>query len=98
MAAWPDGQELGRGSVEHAKDGSATVVLDELSPGVYRLHYRTLDEFGSAFETHREFLVVGTDDERLELPAVLLPQSRSSKSCMRTSLTSAPIVNPVTAT
>ena len=79
MAAWLDGQEVGRGAVEHEQDGSATLALDNLPTGVYRLHYRTLDEFGSAFETHLEFLVLGRVVERLELPAVLLPQSRSAK-------------------
>jgi uncharacterized protein YfaS (alpha-2-macroglobulin family) len=79
MATWLDGEEVRRGTVDHVQDGSANVVLDKLPTGAYRLHYRTLDEFGSAFETHSQFLVVGDAVERLELPAILLPQSRSAK-------------------
>ena len=78
LARWPDGEVVRRGAVEHGDDGSALVVLDDLTPGAYRLHYSTTDEFGSLFETRRDLLVAG-DGLRLEVPALLLAERETSK-------------------
>ncbi len=79
LARWVDGEPIRRGTVQHGEDGSASISLEDLSPGVYRLHYQTADPFGSVFETRREFLVVGDGSERLELAALLLTQRGTSE-------------------
>ena len=79
LARWPDGEVVRRGTVEHREDGSASVVLDDLTSGVYRLHYSTVDEFGSVFEARKDLLVVGEGLSRLEVPALLLAERQSSE-------------------
>ncbi|MGB7491609.1 MAG: MG2 domain-containing protein, partial [Thermoanaerobaculia bacterium] len=79
LASWSDGEVVRRGTVEHGEDGSASVLLVDLPPDVYRLHYSTEDEFGSVFETRRDLLVVGEGLGRLELPALLLAERQSSE-------------------
>ncbi|MGB5294589.1 MAG: MG2 domain-containing protein, partial [Thermoanaerobaculia bacterium] len=79
LASWSDGEVVRRGTVQHGEDGSASVLLVDLPPDVYRLHYSTEDEFGSVFETRRDLLVVGEGLGRLELPALLLAERQSSE-------------------
>ena len=79
LARWLDGEVVRRGAVEHGEDGSATLLLDNLTGGVYRLHYSTEDEFGAVFETRKDILVVGDGLGRLELPVLLLAEHQSSE-------------------
>ncbi len=79
LARWPDGEVVRRGTVQHGGDGSASVLLGDLTAGIYRLHYSTEDESGSVFETRKDLLVVGGGLGRLELPALLLAERQSAK-------------------
>ena len=79
LARWPDGEVVRRGTVQHDGDGSASVLLGDLTAGIYRLHYSTEDELGSVFETRKDLLVVNGGLGRLELPALLLAERQSAK-------------------
>lgn len=68
LRAWPGGETLAEGTVEHDADGNAELALPEVPGGAYRLEYATDDPFGATFETQREFLVAGAP---LPLPALL---------------------------
>lgn len=73
---WPDGTEVTRGSVVHDSKGEAPVTLPKLSPGAYRLHYETTDDFGARFETAREIIVAGSRTP-VALPALLAAEASS---------------------
>ena len=78
LASWRDGEEVRRGEVAHGEDGSAALRLDDLPPGIYRLHYSSEDEFGAVFELRHDLLVVGEGPGRLELPMLLLAERGST--------------------
>ncbi len=68
MHSWADGPEKGHGDLTHDAKGQASIKLERLDPGPYRLHYKTVDAFGVPFETFSEFIVVAPN-ARLALPA-----------------------------
>jgi len=73
---WADGKERAKGIAKHDAKGIARVELPELSAGVYRLRYETVDEFGGKREIAKEFLVAGRRTP-LRAAAVLLAESSS---------------------
>jgi uncharacterized protein YfaS (alpha-2-macroglobulin family) len=77
LASWDDGRELESGTVSHGDDGVASLSLDGLRPGAYRLHYETTDAFGEVFSTSHGLMV--SDDRVLDLAlaAVVRPQRAS---------------------
>jgi len=78
MRDWKDGVQRGSGKLTHDQAGVATVRLGDLRAGAYRLRYRTTDDFGRAFTTAQELVVVGARTS-LALPAVLLVEAPSVK-------------------
>lgn len=74
MARWEDGAEHAHGDLAHDASGGAELALPPLEPGVYRLHYETLDDFGATFKTFKDFVVSGTDSVPLSLPAYVAVQ------------------------
>lgn len=79
----PDGQELASGELESSQQGEASLVLDpaslpgKLPAGLYRLRYRTEDEYGGEVERSLEILVGG---EKMARPGLaLLLESASSE-------------------
>jgi uncharacterized protein YfaS (alpha-2-macroglobulin family) len=73
---WKDGAEVAHGDLAHDAKGEATLEVAGLPAGAYRLHYRTVDDFGAVFEMPKEFLVGGSRTP-LALPAVLAVESVS---------------------
>jgi uncharacterized protein YfaS (alpha-2-macroglobulin family) len=59
LRQWADGAEVAQGELKHGADGKAKVRLKSLKPGVYRLRYETLDDFGARFEIATELVVLG---------------------------------------
>ncbi len=78
MHSWADGAEKGHGELSHDAKGQASIRLDRLEPGPYRLHYKTTDAFGVPFETFSEFVVAGPNS-RLALPALFKAESTNRK-------------------
>jgi hypothetical protein len=76
LRRWKDGEEIGRGDLAHDAKGEATIELPSLSPGAYRLRYRTEDEFGAGFEVPAEFLCAGRSAPAA-LPAILAVEKAS---------------------
>jgi len=76
LRSWRDDAETAKGSVTHDEKGEAKVALGTLPAGAYRLHYRTVDEFGTPYETNTEFVVASTR-MRVAVPALLLAESSS---------------------
>ncbi len=76
MHLWKDGAEVAHGELTHDAKGEASLEVSGLPAGAYRLHYRTVDEFGAVFEMPKEFLVGGRKTP-LALPAVLAVENRS---------------------
>jgi uncharacterized protein YfaS (alpha-2-macroglobulin family) len=72
LREWPDGSEVGRGTVRHGDKGLAEATLPGVPAGVYRLRYSTRDPFGATYETSRELIVVEPGATPLQLPALLL--------------------------
>ncbi len=71
MHEWPDGEEVGHGSLRHGDKGLAELTLPAVPPGAYRLRYATRDDFGASFETSRDLLVVEAGAAAPALPALL---------------------------
>ncbi|MGB5878522.1 MAG: alpha-2-macroglobulin family protein [Thermoanaerobaculia bacterium] len=77
LRQWQDGGEVLRGSLVHDDEGRTRILLPELEAGVYRLHYSTVDDFGAAFETTKEIVVVEEGRKTLALPALLMVERAS---------------------
>ena len=75
LARWSAGREQASGTVEHGADGKASITLDRLRPGAYRMLYTTQDAFGAEVETRTELVVARAGAEALSLPMVLLAES-----------------------
>ena len=73
---WKDGAEVAHGDLAHDAKGEASLEVAGLPAGAYRLHYRTVDDFGAVFEMPKEFLV-GGKKTNLALPAVLAVENAS---------------------
>jgi uncharacterized protein YfaS (alpha-2-macroglobulin family) len=76
LRSWPEGVERGRGNLVHGENGEAKLALPALPPGAYRVYYNTVDDFGSPYETSKEFIVAGQKTP-LALPALLIGEKRS---------------------
>ena len=76
MRLWKDGAEIARGELTHDAKGEASLEVPGLAAGAYRLHYRTVDDFGAVFEMPKDFLVGGRKTP-LALPAVLAAENAS---------------------
>src|SRR6266542_2878238 len=73
---WKDGAEVAHGHLTHDAKGEASLEVAGLAAGAYRLHYRTMDDFGAVFEMPKEILVGGKKTP-LALPAVLAVENAS---------------------
>jgi uncharacterized protein YfaS (alpha-2-macroglobulin family) len=69
LRMWKNGAERSHGDLIHDEAGSASLKLEELESGAYRLTYETKDDFGATYETSREFMVAGKSTA-LPLPLV----------------------------
>ncbi len=78
LHAWKDGAEEATGALTHDAKGEAKLDLPALSPGAYRLRYRTVDDFGAKYDTEQDFLVAGAKAAPA-LPLVVLAESASVK-------------------
>jgi uncharacterized protein YfaS (alpha-2-macroglobulin family) len=76
MRLWKDGAEISHGELSHNAKGEASVEVSGLPAGAYRLHYRTVDDFGEVFEMPVEFLIGGRKTP-IALPVVLAVESTS---------------------
>lgn len=63
----------------HDAQGLASLAWPDVAPGAYRIHYRTQDAFGAAYETTKEILV-GDYKTDLALPALLLAETTPCRS------------------
>ncbi|MCC2655723.1 MAG: hypothetical protein K0Q76_831 [Panacagrimonas sp.] len=70
LRAWADGAEAGRGRLQHDAKGEAALTLPTLPPGAWRLHYRTVDDFGTPYTTSQEFIVAASSTP-VALPLLL---------------------------
>ncbi len=66
-----DGDELGKGEVQHDAAGQATLTLPALPAGAWRVRYETKDASGTPFTMATEVLVAGRDRSPANLPLVL---------------------------
>ncbi|NMB74100.1 MAG: hypothetical protein GYA21_03105 [Myxococcales bacterium] len=73
LRAFPDGDEVAAGDLEHDKEGKAALTLPALPAGVYRLRYLTKDDFGSDCEAERDLVVAGKS-QNPPLPLWLIPE------------------------
>ncbi|MCK6680866.1 MAG: MG2 domain-containing protein [Thermoanaerobaculia bacterium] len=76
LRQWPDGAEVARGDASHDEKGRSVLETGKLASGAYRLRYETVDEFGTKYETSKEFIVAGEKAE-LAVPLVLKPEAAS---------------------
>ncbi len=74
LERWADGGEIARGEVDHDARGRATLTLDGLAPGAYRLRYATEDPWGARFEMARDLVVTGAGRPPLALAAALVAE------------------------
>ncbi len=77
LASWREGGLQQEGPLEHAANGEARIRLPGLTPGAYRLHYQTKDDFGATFSLAKDLVVAGRATTRLQLPALLLAERSS---------------------
>ncbi|MGH9366012.1 MAG: MG2 domain-containing protein, partial [Thermoanaerobaculia bacterium] len=71
---WKDGAEVAHGELAHNAKGEADIEVPSLPAGAYRLLYRTVDDFGAAFEIPQVLIVAGRTTP-LAVPAMLAVQS-----------------------
>ncbi len=76
LRLWKDGAEVARGDLKHDAKGEAALEIAGLPAGAYRLHYRTVDDFGAVFDMPKELLIGGRKTP-LALPAVLAVENAS---------------------
>lgn len=74
LYCFKDNDKISEGIAEHSQDGKSVIRLNKLTPGAYRLYYQTQDDWGTLYETRKEFLVVGKE-LNLMLPFFLLTRS-----------------------
>ena len=74
MRRWKEGPEVARGTSTHGVAGKAELPVPPLPAGAYRLRYKTLDEFGAAFEFPADFFVAGPRTP-VALPVALLVEN-----------------------
>ena len=79
LHGWRDGRDVARGDLTHDAQGLASLAWPDVAPGAYRIHYRTQDAFGAAYETTKEILV-GDYKTDLALPALLLAETTPCRS------------------
>ncbi len=77
LRLWQGGAQVARGESSHDDKGFADIELGGLEPGAFRLEYRTLDEFGAEFESQHEFIVTGSGELPVALPALMLVERSS---------------------
>lgn len=70
LASFADGELRASGKLSHGADGLATVTLPQLPPGVYRLRYKTQDEFSATAEAWKEVVVAGPQS-KVALPLLV---------------------------
>lgn len=70
LATFADGEPKAAGKLTHGADGVAEVTLPVLPPGLYRLRYKTQDEFGATAEAWKE-VVVAEEKSKVALPLLL---------------------------
>ena len=75
LASWPEGALRQDGKPKHAANGEATLRLEDLPPGAYRLHYETKDEFGATFTLVKNLVVAGRESTAVSAAS---PASRGS--------------------
>ncbi len=78
MHEWADGAEMSNGKLAHGIDGVAKLDLPALAAGAYRIYYRSVDDFGTAYQASDEFVVSG-ERTRLALPALLLAEQDTER-------------------
>ena len=71
LARWPDGPRREDGTLEHGEDGVGRIDLSGLAAGAYRLHYETIDDFGTTCRARHDFLIAGRPAMPLALPLLL---------------------------
>ncbi|HKY21433.1 MAG TPA: alpha-2-macroglobulin family protein [Vicinamibacterales bacterium] len=76
LRAWGDGAEASHGSLTHDAQGEAALTLPTLAPGAWRLHYRTVDDFGTPYTTTQDFIVAAARTP-VALPLLLKAESAS---------------------
>ncbi len=74
LRQWPLGSRVAGGSLQHGDDGLATIRLDQVPAGAYRLVYTTVDRNGRTSEARHEFIATGRAPLHLNLPLVLEPE------------------------
>jgi hypothetical protein len=77
IRTWPEGREIAHGEVAHQGGPGSAVRLPGLAAGIYRLHYETIDDFGSTCRAAKEFVVAG-EKNSIQLPALLLADRSSA--------------------
>lgn len=76
LRSWKDGAEVRSGPLTHDAKGRATIALEKLPLGAYRVRYETVDPFGATYEATKDFVVAGKS-AALAVPAVLVAEDGS---------------------
>jgi len=71
LSRWDVGDRVDRGQLQHGADGEATIKLQGLRAGAYRLTYTTEDPAGQICEAQYDILAAGSNKIALNLPLVL---------------------------
>ena len=77
LELWPEGRTIDEGGLDHDEGGLARIALTDLPAGAYRLRYETEDAFGATAHDHRDLIVAGTSNPRLNLPLILRAESET---------------------
>lgn len=75
LETWENGERIKSFDLIHNDSGMARLDIKNLTTGSYRIVYKSKDKFGSEYETHSNFMVLGKDN--MKLP-ILLEVSQSS--------------------
>ncbi|MGC9042907.1 MAG: alpha-2-macroglobulin family protein [Myxococcota bacterium] len=71
-----DDKEVKSGEIQHNEKGEYELDLSNLEPGLYKLYYETVDDFGEKYETQKTFIVADSSS-RFNLPLIFYAQKNN---------------------
>ena len=74
---WKNGPKVKQGALRHDTSGEATLSLQGVQAGLYRLKYTSKDQWGQAFTSNRVIVIAKPQKNVVESPSILMAQENS---------------------
>ncbi len=74
LARWETGPQISDGRLQHGQDGKATLQLEGLPCGAFRIIYKTKDDEGRQRQVRHDFIAYGPEPGPLNLTLIMEPE------------------------